>query len=107
MTTQIFTFPTPPIETNSYLLLDIKIGKACVIDPGLESYHYFLPVLQKHHAQVDKVLLTHGHYDHVGNVTLFQEAGAKVYLHRRDNFFVEDPQVISRPLGLKRLKRQV
>jgi len=60
-------FPLGPLETNTYVLLDRKTRKAAVVDPaaeddGLSRY------LEANASSVEKILLTHGHIDHIGGV---------------------------------------
>lgn len=97
---ELLSFPAPPLETNGYLLMDKQHGKALIIDPGMGSYDYFMPILVKKQCRPIAVLLTHGHYDHIGNVHLFQDAGAKVYLHEKDLFFVEKGSMMGRSFGI-------
>ena len=56
-----------PIGTNCYILEDDKTNKAAVIDPGDEA-DKIAQVLQTDGAEVEYILLTHGHYDHTGAV---------------------------------------
>ncbi|MDE6059621.1 MAG: MBL fold metallo-hydrolase [Clostridia bacterium] len=59
---------------NSYILTaDGK--RAVVIDPAQPR---ILDAVKKRGLEVRFVLLTHGHYDHIGGCAALQEAGAKV-----------------------------
>ena len=58
---KIMQMQVGPIGTNCYILEDG--GKIAVIDPGDESGR-ILDELKKSGAQVEYILLTHGHYDH-------------------------------------------
>ena len=64
-------------DNFSYIVIDESINSACVIDPS-ES----LPIiefLQKNKINLDFILNTHHHYDHVGgNIKLKEKYGAKV-----------------------------
>lgn len=75
-----------PIGTNCYILEDETAKKAAVIDPGDEADR-ILAELRGLDAQVEYILLTHGHYDHIGAVAQLHEAlpGTKVYLHKADS----------------------
>ena len=74
-----------PIGTNCYILEDETTGKAAVIDPGDEAGR-ILKVLEEDKAEVEYILLTHGHYDHTTGVPELHRAlpQAKIYIHRAD-----------------------
>lgn len=74
------------LATNCYLLVDEAAKKAAVIDPGDEADR-ILAELNKLDAQVEYILLTHGHFDHIGAVARLREAlpQAKVYMHQADS----------------------
>lgn len=74
------------LATNCYILIDDEAKKAAVIDPGAEA-ELILAELDKTDAQVEYILLTHGHYDHIGAVARIHEAlpQTKVYLHKADS----------------------
>ena len=67
-----------PLFTNTFILLDER-GSAAVIDPAAKAGQY-LDILEKEGAKLTHILLTHGHFDHVGAVQeLKQATGAKVF----------------------------
>ena len=72
-----------PIGTNCYILEDGN--KIAVIDPGDEAQR-ILSALRELGAEVEYILLTHGHYDHTTAVPELHEAlpGAKIYIHQAD-----------------------
>ncbi len=74
------------LATNCYILMDEVEKKAAVIDPGDEADR-ILAQLNGLDAQVEYILLTHGHYDHIGGVAQLHEAlpQAKVYIHQADS----------------------
>ena len=81
---EVICLPLGAYQTNCYLAWGEDSHSCIVIDPG------FTPeaVLQKA-AQLDKriaaILLTHGHFDHVGGVKVIAEAsGCAVYLHEAE-----------------------
>lgn len=71
-----------PLATNCYL---IGGGDGCVvIDPGADADKIEAKV-ESLGAPLLAVLLTHGHYDHVGAAAeLKAKYGAKIYMHRAD-----------------------
>ena len=73
------------IGTNCYILCDEAAKVCAVIDPGAEP-ELILSAAEKLDCTVDKILLTHGHYDHTGAVGELQAKWPEtpVYLNRQD-----------------------
>ena len=81
----IKTIPVGHLETNCYIVTDEATLDCAVIDPGDES-NAILDYLEEHHLHCRAILLTHGHYDHVGAVEGVQEeTGATVWMHEGDD----------------------
>ena len=81
----IKTIPVGQLETNCYVVTDEESLRCAVIDPGDES-NTILDYLEENHLRCEAILLTHGHFDHVGAVeAVAEETGAKVYFNRRDD----------------------
>jgi hydroxyacylglutathione hydrolase len=77
-------FVLGPLETNTYVLLDKETRKAAVIDPAGEDAGLFR-FLETNASGVEKILLTHGHFDHIGGVPgLKKKWNADVCIHPRD-----------------------
>ena len=53
--------------TNCYLLQREDSDRCLIVDPGYEAGK-ILKVLEEKHLQPEAILLTHGHFDHVGAV---------------------------------------
>ncbi len=62
---QITVIPVTPFEQNCSLLVCNKTNKAAIIDPGGDT-DKILAVIAEKGAEVEKILLTHAHIDHVG-----------------------------------------
>lgn len=72
-----------PLFTNTFLLIGSE-GHAVAVDPAAAPERY-LKLLEDHGATLTEILLTHGHYDHVGAVEALRErTGARVHLARED-----------------------
>ena len=72
-----------PLYTNTFLLL-WENGHAVAVDPAASAEQY-LDLLQKNKAELTDILLTHGHYDHVGAVEeLKRRTGARIHLSKED-----------------------
>ena len=73
-----------PIGTNCYLLCDEDAKTCAVIDPGGDGARIAAAVAETGCVPC-AILLTHGHFDHVGGVApLYAELGCKVYLCQKD-----------------------
>ena len=72
-----------PLQTNCYLVAD-ESGVCAVIDPGDEP-EKILAYAREHGLRICAVLLTHGHFDHVGGVRAIAQATAcPVWMHEKD-----------------------
>ena len=71
-------------QTNCYLVRAEGSTGCCVLDPGDQPETVFR-ALKARNLTVDAVLLTHGHFDHVGAVeALADETGCPVWISRAD-----------------------
>lgn len=74
-------------NTNCFLLQDEVTSNIVLIDAGSAADKDFIKSLQAT-KQIDKIgllILTHGHYDHVGHAALLQKQyGIKVAIHEHD-----------------------
>ena len=78
-------FAVGSYETNCYIVTDDSTRECAVIDPGAEAAT-ILDYLEEHHLQCRFILLTHGHFDHVGAVPeLMEETGAVLCMHQKDD----------------------
>jgi glyoxylase-like metal-dependent hydrolase (beta-lactamase superfamily II) len=81
----IKTLPVGQLETNCYVVTNEKTLECVVIDPGDES-NTILNYLEENHLHCKGILITHGHFDHVGAVEAVRlETGAPVYMNRLDD----------------------
>ena len=83
-------------QTNCYLIWDENSPNCVVIDPGYEP-DTILEEAKKLGKEITAILLTHGHFDHVGAVKeLAAETGCRVYLCEAD--LSMPPQMTAGPL---------
>jgi len=81
---RVYMMEVGPLAVNAYLVEHMGTRKAAVIDPGGDG-EAILGEIARLGLTVTKILLTHGHFDHVGAVGLLREkTGAPVHLHPAD-----------------------
>ena len=67
-------------QTNVYLFWQEGEKTCCIVDPGYEP-ETILERVRELGLTVDAILLTHGHFDHVGGVkTIAADTGCRVFL---------------------------
>ena len=80
---QVHTITGGMLGTNCYMAWG-EGDKCVLIDPGFEA-DPILEEVRTRGKQVEAILLTHGHFDHVGGVKAIRaETGCKVYIHKLD-----------------------
>lgn len=73
--------------TNTYLLVDDK--EAIVIDPALNE-HKVNEALRGTNIKLIGIILTHGHYDHIGNTfILAKQWDVPVYVHKKEKDVIQ------------------
>ena len=78
-------------QTNCYIVRAEDSRSCAVIDPGYEA-GTILAFLKEKGLQLDAILLTHGHFDHVGGVKpLAKETGCKIWMHAGDCVRMKNP----------------
>ena len=78
------------VQTCCYIL-GKEGGQECiVIDPGAEANR-----IRKHvgDRKIAAILLTHGHFDHIGAVRELMEPGTKLVIHGLDAPMLGDPEL--------------
>ncbi len=79
------TLLTGPLQVNCYLMGCETTRKAAVIDPG-GNVEQILGLLEKHQLQLQMLINTHGHFDHIGgNKQLLEVTSAELILHEADS----------------------
>ncbi len=71
-------------QTNCYMVWDENFDECIVVDPGYEPERV-LAQAEKQGKKIAAILLTHGHFDHVGGVKeIAAETGCRVYICEED-----------------------
>lgn len=78
-----FALPLGPLQTNCYILPG-EGGHCLVVDPGDEA-DVILRFLEEKKLALEAILLTHGHFDHVGAVReLAADTDCRVWICAED-----------------------
>ena len=88
------------VKTNCYIISDND--QILIIDPGDESSKILQILKNKKNISRIKILLTHGHVDHIGAVEKIIEFFIKteIYVGRAENLFLYDSGInLSRQIG--------
>jgi glyoxylase-like metal-dependent hydrolase (beta-lactamase superfamily II) len=79
MALDVRMFTVGPVQENSFLVRSEGGDRAVLVDPGEEAPK-LLGAIEALGVQLDAILLTHTHFDHVGAVApVARETGAPVY----------------------------
>lgn len=98
---KIKKFEVGPLFVNCYVLYDENTKDAIVIDPGDEP-DLILDFIKEEGLQLQYIICTHGHFDHIGSVKeLKEESSAKVILHKDDlEIYRNASQIASQFFGI-------
>ena len=82
---------TKYIPTNAYFYIDEQTKHGFLIDPGAQA-DKLRQVAEERSFVIEKILLTHGHFDHIGAVKELQQAwGAEVCMQENGRDYAENP----------------
>lgn len=84
-----------PIETNAYLLT--YKDSAILIDAPHEAWE----TIKKRNLNLEALILTHGHWDHIADAAKFQEMSIPIYAHKGDKAWIEDPSPMNAMLPVQ------
>lgn len=85
---KIITVCSASFASNTYLL--VSGNEAFAVDPSI-SVKALKSALEKEHATLTGVLLTHGHFDHVMSLDTVRDAfGVPAYIHKDDAIMLTD-----------------
>ena len=73
------------LATNTYLIADGLTGSAAVVDPAAPVSDILSAAEKLGAGRIEKILLTHGHFDHLGTAdALAERTGASVLVSEPD-----------------------
>ncbi|NLJ95922.1 MAG: MBL fold metallo-hydrolase [Clostridiales bacterium] len=80
-------------QANCYLVRSNDTKDVVVIDPG-NQVEKIKDYLTKNDLECKRILLTHGHFDHIGAASQLRAlTGAKIYIHEKDGPLLRDPNL--------------
>lgn len=98
---KIIVIPVTPFEQNCSLVICEETNTAAIVDPGGDT-SYILKNVEKQNVKVNKVILTHGHLDHVGGTQVIAEKLNVPVIgpEKEDLFWLEQLESQSQRFGL-------
>jgi glyoxylase-like metal-dependent hydrolase (beta-lactamase superfamily II) len=102
---KVAIIPVTPFQQNCSLLVDEQTNKAALVDPG-GDLERILEALRSSGAELETILLTHGHLDHCGaTAELRRITGVPVEgPQREDRFWIEQLPAQSQRFGFAPLE---
>ncbi len=90
---KVSVIPVTPLQQNCSVLVCEKTGKAAVVDPGADLDD-IVALIEKLGGTLEKILVTHGHTDHAGGVSLLAKRFGVPNIpiegpHPDDQFWIE------------------
>lgn len=86
---QITRIPVGDLYANCYII-ETKEKNAVAVDPG-SDFNKIKEFVNKNNLILKKILLTHGHFDHIGAVAqAVEKLDADVYIHEQDAIMLGD-----------------
>lgn len=81
---------TGVFTTNSYFLIDSETNHGFLIDPAAEA-DKLLNYIKENNLVIEKILITHSHFDHIGAVKEIREAlTIPVYVHEEGKKYIQN-----------------
>jgi Zn-dependent hydrolases, including glyoxylases len=86
--------PAGIYAANCYIVVDEATNETAVIDPGGNS-DYILEQVDKLKGRIKFILLTHGHFDHIGAVAkISRKCNIPVYINKNDYTYISEDNEI-------------
>ncbi len=92
MAVALLQLPLGLMGANAYIVSAEGSKEACIIDPG-DEYGKLERILKEKQLILAAILLTHGHFDHIGAARELREStGAKIYAMKEEKETLENPE---------------
>lgn len=87
----IQTMVVGALQENAYFFIDETTQHGFVIDPGADG-EALLAYIKEQGFTIEKILITHGHFDHIGGAMFLKEAlNIPIVIHEAGKKYLEDP----------------
>lgn len=88
---QVYNYMTGPLSVNTYLVVDEDTNKGFIVDPGGADKN-LLKLVEDKKIQIDYIILTHGHGDHICGIDNYKNAWpeAKLVAHEKEIPMLQD-----------------
>ncbi|MFM2422287.1 MAG: hypothetical protein RL291_817 [Pseudomonadota bacterium] len=106
MPLSVAIIPVTPFDQNCALLFDSETKVGAIIDPG-GDVDRILEAIKETGAKIEKIVITHGHLDHVGGATDLKAQLGGVEIvgpHKADQQLMDKTEDSARKYGLSGLK---
>ena len=81
---------TDVLTTNAYFYIDEKSQSGFLIDPACEA-EKLLQIIKDNNWHIEKMLITHGHFDHIGAVEqLHKTLNIPYFIHEKGADYLTD-----------------
>lgn len=101
---KIKTMVVGTMSTNCYIITDEQSGESAVIDPGGSSRGLELALSEIPEDKLSYILLTHGHFDHIGKTAEIKEKfpDAFIAIGEKEKEFISDGSLnLSMMMGVR------
>jgi glyoxylase-like metal-dependent hydrolase (beta-lactamase superfamily II) len=90
---EIYAHTGGPVDTNGYLVVDERSRQAIAIDAPEGAARAFLSRAERDELRVVRLVLTHGHWDHIMDALFFRRAfQCPIAIHPGDAPMLQIPQ---------------
>ncbi len=90
---EIYAHTGGPVDTNGYLMVDEASRQAIAVDAPEGAAAAFARRAERDGLQVLRLVLTHGHWDHIFDALFFKRAfDCPIAIHAADAFMLQVPQ---------------
>ena len=81
------------MDENAYFFVDDNTAHGFLIDPGAQA-DVLLKIIGERGWTIEKILLTHGHFDHIGAVNEIQrKLKIPVCMSKNGDFYAKNPEM--------------